>query len=195
VVTKPATEIVIVGGSPAIDLANTLDGPRDAPTTGDHLHDYGVLVAWAQRVGVIDAPPPAPSADAGERLLARVKDLRAAVDATFRALATGGEPPRPALDAILGDAAEALANGTLTPTCDGFAVTWDDTAPERVLWPFAHDAAELLRHGPLDRLKVCVECRWMFLDASRNHSRRWCTMSECGGRTKMQRYRARRANG
>jgi predicted RNA-binding Zn ribbon-like protein len=62
-----------------------------------------------------------------------------------------------------------------------------------VLWPLAVAAVDLLRTGPLGRLKVCAECRWLFLDRSRNGSRLWCSMNECGGRSKMRRYRARRA--
>ena len=52
-------------------------------------------------------------------------------------------------------------------------------------------AIDLLRFGPLDRLKVCEGCPWLFLDLSRNHSRRWCSMNICGGTRKMRRYRAR----
>jgi len=54
-------------------------------------------------------------------------------------------------------------------------------------------AVDLLRTGPLDRLKVCAACPWLFLDTSRNRSRRWCSMSDCGARLKMRRYRARAA--
>ncbi|MGZ8649732.1 MAG: CGNR zinc finger domain-containing protein [Solirubrobacteraceae bacterium] len=35
--------------------------------------------------------------------------------------------------------------------------------------------------------------RWLFIDSSRNHSRRWCTMNICGASAKMRRYRARKA--
>ena len=198
-VTKPATELVIVGGTPALDLANTFDGPRDAPITGDFLRDYDELVAWAVHAGVIDAAVAARLAAGGgdgaraARVFARVADLRAAIDAAFRAIANGGRPPDAALAAILTAEADALAHGRLARVAGGFELTWDGAEPERVLWPLAHDAGELLRHGQLERIKVCVECRWMFLDASRNHSRRWCSMNECGGRLKMQRYRARRA--
>jgi predicted RNA-binding Zn ribbon-like protein len=45
------------------------------------------------------------------------------------------------------------------------------------------------------RLKVCgaEDCRWAFYDASRNHSRTWCSMSDCGNRAKARAYRARHA--
>ena len=64
------------------------------------------------------------------------------------------------------------------------------------LRPIVHAAVELLTHGPLERVKSCGNCRWLFLDQSRNHSRRWCRMDECGIQMKNARFveqRRRRA--
>src|SRR5215217_60996 len=55
-------------------------------------------------------------------------------------------------------------------------------------WPVAHAATELLTSDGLDRLKLCVGCYWLFLDASRNRSRRWCAMEVCGTHEKARRY-------
>ena len=60
------------------------------------------------------------------------------------------------------------------------------------LWPLAAYAADLLRSGPLHQLSRCGHCRWLFLDTSKNHSRRWCSMNSCGSVVKMRRYRAAR---
>jgi len=45
--------------------------------------------------------------------------------------------------------------------------------------------------GSWQRLKACSEhrCEWAFYDRSRNRSSRWCSMSVCGTRAKMSRYR------
>ncbi|MFJ5043453.1 MULTISPECIES: CGNR zinc finger domain-containing protein [unclassified Streptomyces] len=53
--------------------------------------------------------------------------------------------------------------------------------------------AELVLTGQIHRLKRCAEhtCRGAFWDASKNHSRRWCSMRLCGNRTKSRRYTAR----
>ena len=58
--------------------------------------------------------------------------------------------------------------------------------------PIVHAAVELLTEGPLDRLKTCGNCRWLFLDKSRNHSPRWCSMDECGIQMKHARFVERR---
>ena len=62
------------------------------------------------------------------------------------------------------------------------------------LRPVALDAAELLEHEVSSgRVGVCEErevgrCAWLFLDTSRNHSRRYCSMKDCGNRAKQRRH-------
>ena len=125
-----------------------------------------------------------------ERALERARAARAAVYVTFRALASGDPAPAGPLDRLRAGYVEALDRARMTEV---FVFEWDGDDLDRVLWPLSIAAVDLLRFGPLDRLKMCAVCRWLFLDASRNHSRRWCSMNECGGRLKMKRYRARRA--
>ena len=180
----------IVGGDLALDLANTVGDDR----VPDPLGSYGEFVAWAARAGAIDDRLAARLAGLpGEPVVRRARDLRATVDAVFRALANDREPPAGALAELTRRGAEALDHGRLAAAGDGFVLTWDGDEPERPLWPLAAAAFDLLRSGPLDRLKQCADCPWLFLDMSRNHSRRWCTMDDCGARAKMRRYRARRA--
>jgi predicted RNA-binding Zn ribbon-like protein len=47
--------------------------------------------------------------------------------------------------------------------------------------------------GTWPRMKACraEDCGWAFYDRSRNRSRAWCSMSECGNRAKARSYRAR----
>jgi len=188
VVTKLVTELELVGGNAALDFANTLEGPRDGEPGEDHLREPADLVAWAQYAGVLDD---APSTDG--HVLDRARTLRAAVYDVFSAVAAGREPPAKALEQLAGFHAEAAAHARLVPMSGRVDLTWDGDDPARVLWPLAVAAVDLLRGGPLERVKLCAECRWLFLDQSRNRSRRWCSMNECGGRLKMRRYRARRA--
>jgi predicted RNA-binding Zn ribbon-like protein len=48
--------------------------------------------------------------------------------------------------------------------------------------------------GSWPRLKACTDdgCQWAFFDSTRNRSRTWCSMEECGNREKTRRYRQRR---
>jgi predicted RNA-binding Zn ribbon-like protein len=161
-----------VGGHLALDFANTIEPSRE------HLAEPSDLVAWGREVG-LDGP-----ADAST--LARARELRRTIYEVFRPLAERRDPGPDALRALAALHAEAVAGARLVP---GEGFVWDGD----LLAPIAVAAVDLLRSGPLDRLKVCDACPWLFLDTSRNRSRRWCSMSECGARLKMRRYRARAA--
>jgi len=210
------TELKIVGGDPALDLVNTLGDDR----VPDPLDDYAAFVAWAARVGVIDDPTAARlTARAGdrpaaaERALTEARALRAVMDAVFRPLAAAHDSPgsaaahdSPAAAARDSPAAAARDSppGALARLVqragaaverarvgEDFVLAWDGDHLERLLWPLAVAGLDLLRSGPLDRLKACEDCPWLFLDTSRNRSRRWCSMADCGTRAKMRRYRAK----
>lgn len=181
-VTDRAEELELVGGDIALDLANTVNGPRDRVLDEDFLRTPADLAAWAVHAGVVDAPPPV-----DEDVLAQVRALRRAIYAVFRAVAEGRDPDPADLAALSAIHAAATARARLAPDGGGFALAWDG----EVLGPLATAAVDLLRHGPLHRLKLCHDCPWLFLDTSRNRSRRWCSMNECGARSKMRRYRAR----
>ena len=62
-----------------------------------------------------------------------------------------------------------------------------------MLWRLAVDASDLLTSTDLDRVRECSgdTCSWLFLDRSRNRSRRWCDMADCGNRAKARRHYSR----
>jgi predicted RNA-binding Zn ribbon-like protein len=152
-----------VGGHLALDFANTIEPSREHLATPQDLAD------WAARHGLH-----------GTASLERARALRRAIYEVFRPLADGAEPRTGALHAFY---VGAVSGARLT--AGGFA--WDDD----LLAPIAVAAVDLLRHGPVERVSVCAGCPWLFLDTSRNHSRRWCSMEDCGARAKMRRYRAK----
>jgi predicted RNA-binding Zn ribbon-like protein len=187
----------IVGGDLALDFVNTEDG--DPPM--ECLRGYGDLVAWGVRVGLF-------SADEGERLVGeanrRPEDaeavyrdalrLRGALYGVFLAVAEGLDAPERDLETLRGYEGEALSRGKLAQGDRGFVWEWKDGRDlAGMLWPVAHAATGLLTSGDLYRLKLCAGCYWVFLDASRNRSRRWCTMEVCGTDEKTRRYIAKRA--
>ena len=73
--------------------------------------------------------------------------------------------------------------------------TWVETpALDRMLWPVARSAADLLTSEKRERVRACAgeNCSWLFMDTSRNRSRQWCDMQSCGNRAKAKRYYQRR---
>jgi predicted RNA-binding Zn ribbon-like protein len=191
----------LVGGSLALDFVNTRGG-RPTPSAEDEvLHDYDGLVAWGRHVGMLTEAEARRllrrarrDPDEAQRAYQRAVHLRGYLYELFRAVAAGRPPPRRCTAALRGDEAEALGRAQLVRGDDGFRWSWardDDLA--RPLRPVVHAAVALLTAGPLQRVKRCDGCRWLFIDGSRNRSRRWCAMEDCGTAEKVRRYLARRA--
>ena len=194
-------ELPIVGGNLALDFANTRSGPPGGEADVESLATYEDLVAWALRVGVV-APPDAQ--DLVRQARRHPRDADAAFEramtsrdwifTTFASIADDTPPPADALVRLRDDEAEALAHATLAASPCGFAWSW--TRPgdlDGIRWPIIHAAATLLTEGPLERVKACGGCRYLFVDETKNRSRRWCSMAECGTRAKMRRFVARRS--
>lgn len=126
--------------------------------------------------------------------------LREVIFRVFETLATGRAVAADELGTLNEALVTALGRACLVavePTGFGWGWAWDDgTNPaglEAPLWPVARSAADLLTSGQLGALCICAaeRCDWLFLDASRNGSRRWCSMRTCGNRAKNRRHHAR----
>jgi predicted RNA-binding Zn ribbon-like protein len=191
----------IVGGHVALDYVNTRSGPPDGPPDDELLHSYPDLVAWAGRIGLVTEPEAArlrrqadTRSDDARDLFQRALGVRDYLDELFRTAATGGQPSESELARLRDDTSEALGHARLVPEDGHYRWRWTDPRDlGRPLWPVIHAAAELLTAGPLDRIKTCAGCRFVFLDESKNRSRRWCSMEDCGTAAKIRRYVARRA--
>lgn len=192
------TTIPLEGGHLALDFVNTMGGLHDDPPTPeeelfDGYHDFAV---WCARLGVISERQSAglrAAANRDERAaqsaLRRTRKLRdELLYPIFRAIADGRRPARDLLDQLRDRECEALRAARLENE-------WSWPPPKELtdpLHPVVHAAVELLTHGPIDRVKTCGNCRWVFLDQSRNRSRRWCSMDECGIQMKHARFVERR---
>jgi predicted RNA-binding Zn ribbon-like protein len=188
--TRPR-ELPIVAGNLALDFANTVDDPL-GPLRYDHIADYPALLSWSVRVGTLPAPAASALVRAGARpaaqVVRRAADLRAALNATFGAVVDRTDIAGPWL-ALRPFIATALGHAG-PPDPDP---SWDLAEPEAPLWPVAEAAYRLLIGPDRARLKRCAGCPWLFLDQSKNGSRRWCSMDDCGTNIKKQRYVASRA--
>jgi len=202
---RTVSNVPLEGGHLALDFANTNGGLRDEPPSAEdeYLRAYEDLATWCARLGVISdreagSLRAAARRDekAAQRALREAIRLRELIYRVFGPLSDGKEPPAELLERLRDAERDALAGAILThdaPTPAAMRWTWprsrELTDPLR---PIVHAAVELLTEGPLDRLKTCGNCRWLFLDRSRNHSRRWCSMDECGIQMKHARFVERR---
>jgi predicted RNA-binding Zn ribbon-like protein len=195
-------DLALVGGHPALDFTNTASWPQGA-VQNERLVDYAALLAWSVRARLIDQAQESAMRARGlarpeeaMRVLQRARELREAIHDVFAAHATGAPVPRRALDRLNHHLAEALLHARIREQGGAFDWTWEGArdALDRMLWPLVRSAAELLTSDELARVRVCAgeTCGWLFIDTSKNRSRRWCSMSDCGNRAKVRRFRARR---
>jgi predicted RNA-binding Zn ribbon-like protein len=115
----------------------------------------------------------------------------------FVAAVTGGRPSSEAIDTFNALLGEARSHRQLCWDRKEFVWRYRGfpDQPASPIWPIAEAAAELLSSSDHSRIRQCSEpdCRWLFLDHSKNHSRRWCDMSICGNRAKARRFHARQS--
>jgi predicted RNA-binding Zn ribbon-like protein len=182
----------VLGGHLALDFANTVDDPL-GPQRWDHVADYPALLHWAVGRGlafptlrVVAEARPAEAA----AVVRRAAALRDALNDTFGAV-IDGRPVDEAWACLRPFAVDALARMHLA---SDLSPEWDGTALDAPVWPVADAAHRLLRSADdLARLKRCAGCPWLFLDRSRNGSRRWCAMGDCGTHEKIRRYVSKRS--
>ena len=193
------------GGALCLDFANTLDDRPD-PSPRETLRSYAALVAFARQSGALPeehlaslSAAAAGSPAAAEAALARAVALREAIYRIFVAFADERPVAAPDLAALNGALGEALAQARVAPDAlkpdHPFDWIWADepVSLDAPLWPIVRSAADLLTSSGLSALRVCASesCAWLFLDTSRNGSRRWCSMRTCGNRAKARRHHAR----
>ena len=192
----------LTGGHPCLDFANTVDDRR-TPSPIELLTSARDLVDWGRQAGVITAHDAARMAARAhgrqaevERALIRAREVRETIFAVLSSVARRTPPAAASVDALGRAVARALSARRLVYGHQGFAWIWRaDASPdlERIVWPVLASAADLLGSEYLPRVRECAGegCGWLFLDRSKNGTRRRCDMTVCGNRAKVRRHRSR----
>jgi len=174
-----------IAGTVSLSFVDTLGG-RDGIEV-ERLAGPMNLGDWLVAAGLVD--PPGPIAAPNDVEAARA--LREAIYRCGRAVT--GRTAMPAADVatINAYAARPSVRHELTP--EG-AVRRVAPSIEAALSTVAADAIATLAEPLGRRIRLCPECRMMFLDNSRAGRRRWCSSAAgCGNRAKVRSHRARRA--
>jgi predicted RNA-binding Zn ribbon-like protein len=198
----------LTAGVLCLDFVNTLDN-RPSGEPQELLARYGDLVRFAEDTGIL-TPAQADRSFAwseadpeeAQRVLRTAVELREAVFAVFSAVIAKRAVPASALALLNGYIQRAAQHLSLTPADGGFAWRYDSYGDspggfETMLWPIVRSAAELLASDNLPLVRACSSktCQWFFLDTSKNHRRRWCSMKLCGNRAKVRKFYARQRVG
>lgn len=195
--------LALLGGDLCLDFVNTAEH-RGTPQRIEFLTSPQRLLAWCRHAALLSdrelerlARAAARDRSQAEALLAQALTLREALYRVFAALVQH-QPPTPTALKPLNEALR-LVNAQRKLSVQGTGVMWtwapSGAATASVLGPLCLAAAQLLTSPDLHRLRQCAGCGWFFLDTSRNHTRRWCSMVFCGSKMKSRRQYQRRISG
>ncbi|OCP01380.1 MULTISPECIES: CGNR zinc finger domain-containing protein [unclassified Ensifer] len=165
------------GGALALDVANSIILRCDPARRIDRFADVAAIDSFAEaanRFGAESARFGRLSPVAAENR-SRLLSLREATDRHFRAAVSAEAGAE-----LLADLLEAIAAVLRGSVHHGGPLPLDAAT--------AHSALSLAANPEPDRLKICPNCGWLFLDRSRNRSRTWCDMAVCGNRSKAKRH-------
>lgn len=192
----------LTGGLLCLDFANTVDDrPEKHPQ--ELLTSFQELVSWSQQAQVLTEQEARQLLKKAEqrpanatRVLKRAVEVREAIFRIFKAVAEDESPEDEDLVTLSAMVAEAQKHAQIAPGTDGFSWEWTGKPDEldSMLWPVVRSAADFLTSDDLETVRVCASdsCDWLFIDTSKNHSRRWCNMKSCGNREKARRFYTRK---
>jgi predicted RNA-binding Zn ribbon-like protein len=184
----------LIGGALCMDFANTVYGHGETPIH-EYLYDYGDLVLWSCHAGILGEQKARQLSQAvdqnaaeAEAVFKQAINLRETLFRLFTDIAQDRTPAADDLDQVHTAWRKALSHSHLIQSPDGFQLEWKDEAGlDCMLWQITDSAMRLLTSEAARRVKQCSGCDWLFVDRSRNHQRRWCSMDQCGNRSKMRR--------
>jgi predicted RNA-binding Zn ribbon-like protein len=189
----------LTGGHPALDLVNTLDWRCRESGPEEFLGTYGDVVRFTEQCGLINAADArrlmrGVSENKGAKVVEAVRKLREAAADLFYAVVDGKNPSAEAVERLESCFAEAAQKQELR--WNGDKLLWmlpsSTSLPTIPLWLLSLSTAAFMTSEQMHFLRECgnAECRWLFVDTSKNHTRRWCDMKICGNRMKARRFKA-----
>ena len=193
-----------IGGALCLDFTNTASWQGSRRTT-EHLHDFGDLLRWSSESGIVDRQTASGLSEEARRnpggaltILNRARKLRELLYRIFVVLGAKKAPGRPDLQLLNEVLAQAPLRFQVEREGVGFSCLRKPGSSEfaTLLGPVVWSAAELLASDHLDKVKQCASdtCGWLFLDHTKNRSRRWCDMADCGSKAKARRYYHKKTN-
>ena len=186
-------------GHPILEFTNTV-GNHASDHPGEHLFGYGDLLAWMGNIGLLQEEQvqvlkrkAAAQSEESTSAFARSLELRESIYRIFVAQTKGESPAQDDLD-VLNSVLKNLTGGAQIGQESGrFVWQWnfDETSLEAPLSIIVLAAVDLMTSENIKWVGQCADdggCGWLFVDTSKNHSRRWCDINDCGNRAKQRRY-------
>jgi predicted RNA-binding Zn ribbon-like protein len=199
-----------VGGRLCLDFVNSVEDRHEERAKNstiftfraDKLSGYADLAEWSKDAGILEERETtrvvriASQKDRdSKQVFERARNLRESLFRIFKHVLEGWEPPAADIETLNRECAIARNRQELAYSSNKFAwiVRASGGELDCLIWPIALSGAELLSSEELSLVRQCPgpHCGWLFLDSSKNRSRQWCDMKDCGNLAKVRRYRAR----
>lgn len=193
-----------VGGRVCLDFTNSVGGRKnidngDYTIVSDKFQKYNDLVDWGKAIGILNESTvkkltrfASQNEKAADKVLKRSITLRESLYRIFKDVIKHAKPSNKDVEVLNKECAIAYERQRLVYSSGKFDLGFkEDDEPDRMLWSVALSGKDLLLSDQLHRLKQChgENCGWLFLDTSKNKSRQWCDMKDCGNIAKVRRYR------
>jgi predicted RNA-binding Zn ribbon-like protein len=209
--TAQASKPFELHGDPALDLVNTLDNrfskpndPAFARPPEELLKTYNDLLRFLTQSELLTESKarelrhlasPATKREQVSQVLYEARAFREHLAAVTYALVDGLEIPKASLAVLDASIKQATVHRRLVSEDTLLTWRWNGTVRDLAspLWLLGQAAADLLLSENASWIRSCAAetCRWLFIDTSKNHTRRWCNMKICGNRMKAHRYHIR----
>ncbi|MCW9705643.1 CGNR zinc finger domain-containing protein [Fodinibius salsisoli] len=185
------------GGKLCLNFVNTVHD-RTVEEPFEYLSSYNDLLEWSVKLEILSSPEREKltsladdDPEKSSAALRQVLEAREVLYNLFLAIAQNRVP---------NDETQGKFNKLLSEATSGLALQikgedlnvqhkWLEKDNFRYLsYPILKSAYDLLVSDDLDRVKECGACGWLFYDQSKNKSRKWCSMENCGSNVKAKRY-------
>lgn len=201
----------LIGGKHCIDFVNTVGGRIqqnennifDYKISADKFMSFSDILDWGKETGILNKNSAnnlklfvAENEKEGEKIFNRALVLREALYRIFMSCIYGLQFQKEDINLLNIECTSAREEQKLFYSADKFTWGFDPKIiyPESILWNISISASELLVSDQLKRVKQCPgnNCGWLFLDTSKNGSRQWCDMKDCGNLAKVRRHREKK---
>ena len=192
------------GGALCLDFCNSGQNARE-PSGTESIAGFPDLVDWLEAAEAVTRDQAArlrkaaaASPRAAAQVWGRAIKLREALFRALIAKAEGGAIAREDLSIIEAEHARTASFARLSRDGAGYRWILDPSAAalDAAMQPLVESAVNLLTSAKMERLRRCGNstCYWLFIDETKNHSRRWCEMASCGNVVKVRRHREKARN-
>lgn len=197
-----------VANNLSLDFVNSVSGrtgldekdPFDYKVLNDKLENYSDLIDWAHKASIINATAAEKltrleqkNPKASQKVYKKALVIREAIYRIFISLVNGEAPDGEDIELLNKESAVAREHQKLRFDSGEFKLELEleSQDPEGIIWQIVLSASELLTSENLGRVKECCgdNCGWLFLDTSKNGSRQWCSMKDCGNLAKVRKFR------